>query len=89
MFWKNIFSIVESKVQSLRINNNDSFASLKLVPNVKSIIISSSYSLAEEHLELILKIDRFKKIRSLIMKFNELFFTPSLYDNSVNQDLLL
>ncbi|CAF1092654.1 unnamed protein product [Rotaria sordida] len=89
IFWKNILSDIGSKIQSLKIIKYDSSISLKLFPNLKSIIISSSYNLAEEQLESILKSDQFKKLHSLKIKSNELFFTPSFYNYSINQDLLL
>ncbi|CAF1409656.1 unnamed protein product [Rotaria sp. Silwood1] len=89
MFSKNIFLEVASKIQSLNIIKNDSSISLKLFPNLKSIIMSSPYNLVEQQLESILKSDQFKKLHSLKIKCNELFFTPSFYDYSLNQVLLL
>ncbi|CAF4446135.1 unnamed protein product [Rotaria sp. Silwood2] len=89
IFWRNIFSEVGSKIQSLKILKNDPSISLKLFPNLKSIIISSPYNLAEGQLELIVKSNQFKKLHSLKIKSNELYFTPLFYDYSLHQELLL
>ncbi|CAF4902382.1 unnamed protein product [Rotaria sp. Silwood1] len=90
-FWKNIFSIVGTKIQTLKIIENDSSISLDLFPNLTSlIIISSPHNLAkQEQFESILQSDQFKKLHSLKIKFNELFLTPALYGYLFNEILLL
>ncbi|CAF3317800.1 unnamed protein product [Rotaria sp. Silwood2] len=88
-FWRNIFSIIGSRIEFLNINTINFSLSLKYFPNIKSLILSSPIDVLDEQLKSILESEQFQKIHSFKIKENRLYF-DRLYDNYLNnQDYLI
>ncbi|CAF3981763.1 unnamed protein product, partial [Rotaria sp. Silwood1] len=85
--WRNILSIIGSRIEFLNINTINFSLSLTYFPNIKSLILSSPIDVLNEQLKLILESEQFQKIHSFKIKENKFYF-DRLYDNYLIKKIL-
>jgi hypothetical protein len=71
--WEKILRVIGSQVESLNINTTDLTFLWENFSNLKSIIISSPYNLAEEQAQSIINSKHFNNLHTFRIKENELF----------------
>jgi hypothetical protein len=87
--WKNILSVMASQVESLNINTIYLSFPLKYFSNLKSIIISTSYSFSPEQFKQIFEHEQFTYLHSFKVKENNFFSSQSSNKDLTEQDYLL
>ena len=73
--WKNILSIIGSRIECLNISTIDSSSSLRYFQNLKYIIISTFVSLSDKQIELIFESNQFKTLHTLKIKYYPILYT--------------
>ena len=74
--WKNILSVIRSRIESLNINSIDLLLPLTYFSNLKSIILSSSYGYPDEQLRSIFESHYFRNLNLFKLKENSCTFNP-------------
>ena len=69
--WKNTLSVIRYEIEPLNITSIDLTFSLTYFPNLKSLLIFSSFGFPEEHLKSVLESNQFKHLQSLKIKENQ------------------
>ena len=67
-FWQTILSTIASQIEHLVITATEFSLSLDSFPDLKSLVISSSFPIDYDELGLLLESEQFKKLRSLKIK---------------------
>jgi hypothetical protein len=83
--WKQIVPLISSQIECLNIKTIYLSFPLKFFPNLKSIIISSPYGLADEELKSIIESEQFQRLESFKIKENQRSWIDddSYYHNNV------
>lgn len=84
--WEIILSIIGSQIKCLNITTIGLSFPLRYFPNLKSLIISSTYGLPEEILKYIIESNQFENLSSFKIKQERIFLDPYLPDNVIYED---
>ncbi|CAF3957597.1 unnamed protein product [Rotaria sp. Silwood1] len=87
-FWQKILSIIGSQIELLIIAHDYLTLSLDYFPNLKSIIITSPYSMIDKQFQLILQNKYFQKLHTLKIK-NEIVSERSYNETELDNEQIL
>lgn len=86
--WKKYLSTTRSYIKTLNITKSNFTFPLTYFPNLKSIVLSSSFGLSNQLFRLIIDSTQFNQLRSLKIKTNDLSIDSNQKTPSTNQENL-